>query len=120
MTKNDPSLVMNAPSFTKEAPPRVMDTRCWITIADAAQRDGIIVLGLQAGQPHGLVETQAGGFIHGPGVTAGAAEVLLGPGDEESTALMNPMPPCKVQIAAIHDVERTGFPDQLVEEIGRA
>ena len=47
-----------------------------IAIADAAQRVGIIVLGVQAGQHHGLVETQAGGFVHGAGVTAGAAEVL--------------------------------------------
>ena len=49
-----------------------------IAIADAAQRVGIIVLCIHAGHDHGLVETQAGGFIHGPGVTAGAAEVLPG------------------------------------------
>ena len=29
-----------------------------ITIADATQRDGIIASGLQAGQHHGLVESQ--------------------------------------------------------------
>ena len=89
----------------------------WIAIADAAERDGIIVLGLQAGQHHGLVETQAGGFIHRTGVTAGAAKVLPGPGDEESAALMNPMPPGEVKVAAIHDVERAGFPDELVEDV---
>jgi len=88
-----------------------------IAVADASQRVGIIALGLQAGQHDGLVETQAGGFIHGPGVTAGAAEVLLGTGDEESAALMNPMPAGEVEIAAIHDVKRTGFPDELVEDI---
>ena len=89
----------------------------WIAIADAAQRDGIIVLGLQAGHHHGLVETQAGGFIHRPGVTAGAAEVLLGAGDKESAALMNSMPAGEVQAAAIHDGERAGFPDELVEDV---
>ena len=88
-----------------------------IAITDAAQRVGIIVLGRQAGHHHGLVETQAGGFIYGTGVTAGAAEVLLGAGDEESPALMNPMPPGEVQVAAIHDVERAGFPDELVEDV---
>ena len=88
-----------------------------IAIADAAERVGIIVLGGQAGQHHGLVEAQAGGFIHGTGVTAGAAKVLLGTGDEASPALMNPMPPGEVKVAAIHDVERAGFPDELVEEV---
>ena len=88
-----------------------------IAIADAAERAGIIVLGIQAGHHHGLVETQAGGFIHGTGVTAGATKVLFGAGDEESTALMKPMPPGEVEIAAIQDVKRTGFPDELVEEV---
>jgi hypothetical protein len=88
-----------------------------ITIADAAEWLGIIVLGIQAGHHDGLVETQAGGFIHGPGVTAGAAKVLLGTGDEESAALMNPMPPGEVKAAAIHEVERAGFPDELVEDV---
>ena len=88
-----------------------------IAIADAAQRDGIIVLGVKPGEHHGLVETQAGGFVHGAGVTAGAAEVLFGAGDEESAALMDPMPAGEVEIAAIHDVERASFPDQLVEDV---
>ena len=64
-----------------------------VAITDAAQRVGIIVLGEQAGHHHGLVETQAGGFVHGPGITSGTAEVLSGAGDEEGSALMQPMPP---------------------------
>ena len=91
--------------------------RFWIAIADAAHGDGIIVLGVKPGEHHGLVETQAGGFVHGAGVTAGAAEVLFGAGDEESAALMNPMPAGEVEIAAIHDVERASFPGQLVEDV---
>ena len=91
--------------------------RFWIAIADAAHGVGIIVLGVQAGEHHGLVETQADGFVHGAGVTAGAAEVLFGAGDEESAALVEPMPAGEVQIAAIHDVKRAGFPDQLVEDV---
>ena len=81
-----------------------------VTIADAAERGGIIVLHRQAGQHHGLVKTQARGFIHRPGVAAGAPEVLLGAGNEEGSALMQPMPAGKVQIAAVHDIEGTGFP----------
>jgi len=91
--------------------------RFWVAIADAAHGDGIIVLGVQPGEHHGLVETQAGGFVHGVGVTACAAEVLFGAGDEESAALMNPMPAGEVKVAAIHDVKRAGFPDELVEDV---
>ena len=88
-----------------------------ITIADAPQRGGIIMLGLETGHHDGLVETQAGGFIHRPGVRAGAAEILLGASDEESTTLMDAMPAGEVEVAAIHDVKRAGLPDQLVEDV---
>ena len=88
-----------------------------IAIANAAERVGIILLRRQAGQDHGLVEAQAGGFIHGPGVTAGATEVLSGACDEESAALMQPMPAGEVELAAIHDVKRTGFPGDLVKDV---
>src|SRR5208282_584259 len=84
-----------------------------IAIADASQGIGIMALGVKAGGQHGLVETQAGGFVHRSGVAAGATEVLLGAGDEESAALMEAMPPGEVEVAAIHDIERTGFPNEL-------
>ena len=88
-----------------------------IAIADATQRVGIMAVGIEAGRQDGLVETQAGGFVHRPGVAAGAAEVLLGAGDAESAALMEPMESGEVEIAAIHEVERPRFPDQLVEDV---
>src|ERR1039457_3417886 len=88
-----------------------------IAIADAAQGIGIVALGIKTGRQHGLVETQAGGFVHWPGVTAGTAEVWLGAGDEESPALMEPMPPGEVEIAAIDDVKGPGFPSELVEDV---
>jgi len=91
--------------------------RLGIAITDAAHGDGIIVLGVQPGEDHGLVETQAGGFVHGAGVTAGAAEVLFGAGDEESAVLVDAMPAGEVEVAAIHDVERAGVPDELVEDV---
>ena len=75
------------------------------------------MLGVKPGEHHGLVETQAGGFVHGAGVTAGAAEVLSGASDEESATLVEAMPAGEVEIAAIHDVKRTGFPDELVEDV---
>jgi len=68
-----------------------------IAIADAAHGDGIIVLGVQPGEHHGLVETQAGGFVHGAGATPCAAEVMFGAGDEESAALVDAMPAGEVR-----------------------
>ena len=88
-----------------------------VTIADAAQWVGIVSLGVKAGGDHRLIEAPSGGFVHRPRVTAGATEVLLGAGDEESAALMEAMPPGEVEVAAIHDIERAGFPDQLVENV---
>ena len=88
-----------------------------VTIADAAQRVGIVNLGVKSGGHDRLVESQASGFVDGAGVTAGAAEVVLGASNEESAAVMEAMPPGKVEVAAIHDVERAGFPDQLVEDV---
>ena len=88
-----------------------------IAIADAAERVGIIELGFQTGGHDGLVKAQAGGFVHGPGVTAGVAEVFLGAGDEESAGLMKPMESGEIEIATIHDVEGARFPDQLVEDV---
>ena len=64
-----------------------------------------------------MVEAQSGGFVHRAGVSACAAKVLFGAGDEESTALVDAIPAGEVQIAAIHDVERAGFPDELVKDV---
>jgi hypothetical protein len=89
----------------------------WIARPDAAQGDGIIVMGVQAGEHHGLVKTQTGGLVHRVGVTAGAAEVFFGAGDKEIAAWVEAMPAGEVEIATIHDVERAGFPDELVEEV---
>ena len=88
-----------------------------IAIADAAHGGGKIILGVKAGEHHRLVETQAGGFIHGAGVTAGAAEVLFGASDEEGTTLVDAIPADEVEVAAIYDVERSGVPDELVEDV---
>lgn len=88
-----------------------------VTISDAAQRVGIVNLGVKSGGHDRLIEPQAGGFVDGTRVTAGAAEVVLGASNEESAAVMEAMPPGKVEVAAIHDVERAGFPDQLVEDV---
>ena len=47
-----------------------------LAIADAPQWRGIIFLGLRARRDHGLVEAQAGGFVHRAGVAPDEAEVF--------------------------------------------
>jgi hypothetical protein len=88
-----------------------------IAKANAPQRGGIIVLGFWACRHHGLIETQASGFIHGPGVAAGATEVFLGTGDKESAGLMEPVEPGEIEIPTVQKVESARFPCQLVEDV---
>ena len=88
-----------------------------ITITDASQRCGIIVLGQHARRDDRLVEAQSCGFVHRTGVATDEAEVFLGARDEEGGTLMQVVQSGEVQIPAIHDVERTGFPSELVEDV---
>ena len=43
--------------------------------------------------------------------------VLLRARDEEATGLVQPIQPCKIDVAAIHDVERPGLRNQLIEDV---
>ena len=88
-----------------------------IAIADAPQRRGIIFLGLPARCDDGLVEAQAGGFVHRAEVATGEAEVFPGACDEEGRTQMQTMQAGEIQIAAIHEVERTGLPSELIQEV---
>ena len=60
-----------------------------VALTEAAPPVGRISPGVTANGHHGLVKAQAGGFVHAPGVAAGAAEVFLGAGDEASGALFH-------------------------------
>src|SRR2546425_9082684 len=88
-----------------------------IAIADAAQRLRVSLLGVETAQHHGLVEAQSGDLVRRPRITSLTTEVFLGAGDEESRMLLDAMQAGKVQIAPVHDVERTGFVNQLVENV---
>lgn len=88
-----------------------------IAIADAPQRGGISLSGLQSGRDDRLVKAPAGGFIHRLRVAPDETEVFLGTRDEEGGTPVQAMQPGEVQIAAIHEVERTGLPTELVEDI---
>jgi len=85
--------------------------------ADAAQRLGIIAPGIEARQDNRLVETQARAFVHRARVTALETEVVFGPGDEKGRAGVQPVQARKVQIAAIHNVERARLVAEIVEDV---
>ncbi len=91
--------------------------RLRIAIANAAQRLRIRPLSVEAAQHHGLVETQTGALVHRVRITPLTTEVFLGASNEESRMLLNPMQARKVQIAPVHDVERTRLVNELVENV---
>ena len=88
-----------------------------VAIADAAQRGGIIAAGIETGRGYSLVETQSGGFVHRAGIAADETGIFLGACDEKGGAQVQPVKPGEVQIAAIHDIERTRIPDHLIKNI---
>jgi len=66
---------------------------------------------------HRLIADQTGGSIHWMGIAALDLEVGLAASHEEAAGLVNPMESLEIEIAAIHDVERTGLGQQLIEDI---
>jgi hypothetical protein len=57
-----------------------------------------------------LIKAQVGGFVHGPGVTAGTAEVFLCASSKESAGLMVPMESGEIEVTTVHDVKGTRLP----------
>ena len=92
-------------------------TRDRIAKADPAQGVGIIAAGVKVFEHDGLIEAQACALVHPVRVTPSASKPFLGTRDKEGSALVQTMQPGKVQIAAIDDVERAGFVNQLIEDV---
>ena len=88
-----------------------------IGVADASQRIGILPMGVKTGQDNGLVEVNADGLVHRSRIAAAELEIGLGAGDKERRRLVNSVKPLEIYVASIHDVERSGIEDQIVEDI---
>ena len=63
----------------------------------------------------GLIAAQSRGFVDAAGCMSGIVEIVFGASDEEGHVLGEAIQSRKVDVGAIHDVERTGFDKQFVE-----
>jgi pimeloyl-ACP methyl ester carboxylesterase len=64
-----------------------------------------------------LIALQAGLFVHPLGVQTPAVESFFGPSHKERSRLMHAIESSKIDIGAVHQVNGTGLPNQLIEDI---
>src|SRR5208283_3850528 len=88
-----------------------------IVVANAAQPVGIELGRIKTFQANGLIATQAAALVDRIRTQAVEAEVFAGADDEEGQGLVQNMQPLEIQIGAVHDVDGTGFDQQLVEHV---
>jgi hypothetical protein len=88
-----------------------------VAVTDATQPLGISPLRIEHDELDDLIADQAGAAIDRLRENAPALEVRLGTGDEEAAGLMQGMQALEVEIATVHDVERTGLRNQQIEHI---
>ena len=84
----------------------------------AAQRDGIVLAGIENRQYTGLIANDVRlGAIHRMRVATLELGVGLGPSDKEGIGLMNGEEPLEIEIASIEQVVGTGLDDQIVQGV---
>jgi len=95
------------------------DQRLSLCIFDLDTSDcrGEMLLRIKAGQRTQLVADDAGRAVCRQGVSSSKAQIRLGACHEEASRLVQAMKSCEVQIAEIHDVERTSLGNDLVEDV---
>ncbi len=88
-----------------------------IDITNPAKALGVASFGNGVVETDNLIALQAGGFVDGLGANPLAIEALPGSGNEEGAGLMQMIESPEIQVAAIHQVNGAGFPDQLIENV---
>src|SRR5689334_2097353 len=88
-----------------------------IEVAHPAQSFGITPLGNGIVEHHDLIALQARLLVDGLRVQAAAIESLFRPSYKESSGQLYAIESFEVEIAAVHEINGTGFPDQLIEDI---
>ena len=83
--------------------------------ADAPQKFGVILMGVEAVQGDGLVANDAGRAIRRRRIDAMSIDVRLGTRDEEGPGLVQHIKAGKVDVATIHDVDGSGFRQEHIE-----
>src|SRR4051812_31068800 len=89
--------------------------RFGILETDSAELMGIVLAGTDPVEHNGLVAYQASGSIGGCRVDAPRIHVCLGSSHEKGSCLRKRVEPLEIQVAAVHDVERSRLGDQQVE-----
>ena len=84
--------------------------------SDATEFVGVMLGRVDARQHDGLVGTNPGRFVDGPGVHATTPQVCLGTYDEEGEAKRKGMKPLEVEVPPIHHVIRSGVGHEFVED----
>ena len=78
---------------------------------------GVVLAGVVTIERSGLVADDAGRAIRFGRIDAMGLHIRLGPGHEEGSDTMHRMKADEIDIAAIHDVDGTGFGEQQVERM---
>ena len=84
---------------------------------DASDYRWKMLLRIKAGKRTQLVADDAGRAVCRQGVSSIEAQIRLGPRYKETPCLVQAMQSREVEIAAIHDVERPGLGNNLVENV---
>ena len=70
-----------------------------------------------AAEPNEVIGENAVGRVALPGIHPAGIQIVLRPGDEECTGLVQAIEPQEVSVGAVHEVDGAGFGDQKVEHV---
>src|SRR5216683_7153783 len=85
--------------------------------ANASQRRFEALVRVEAGKNDGLIADQPGAAVDRMRVTPLDLEIGLAAGHEEAAGFVKAVQPLEVEKAPIHDVERPGLGQQLIEDV---
>ena len=88
-----------------------------IMVFNAPKLFGIVGGTVNTGEHNGLIADQSGRPVDGMGIEATKSGVGFGPQEEEAAGLMQAVETGEVEIAAIHDVEGSGFGQEQVQDV---
>ena len=90
---------------------------CWVLEPDTAQVFGVVLGDVVPVQCNGLIADDAACSVHFGRVHAPGVHVAFGAGHKEGACLMHLEKASKVQVASVHDVERSWLQNQEVQHI---
>src|ERR1035438_5830363 len=93
--------------------------RFYVEITHAPQLFRLGFDGVEGGQNDGVIRSNAGGPVHRMRVPALEQDVGFGADDEEGGAEREDVKALEIHVAAIHDVERSGLEQDLVQDVRR-